>query len=116
MRSGTVLSTTKSHTPTEPLCVAIITHIMHYTIGGLPVDASVRVMSSSSIIHPRPHAYARAIPALWAAGELILGAHRHGRNRLACAASSLLAAVVFGRVAGDGGIVSGSGMEARRKG
>ncbi|KAJ6484637.1 Flavocytochrome c [Mycena sanguinolenta] len=84
---GTV-ATTKSYTPTEPLCVAIITPVVHYTMGGLAVDPSARVLSS---ITRTP------IPGLWAAGEVIGGVH--GRNRLA--GSSLLEAVVFGRVAGQ---------------
>ncbi|KAJ7242180.1 Flavocytochrome c [Mycena haematopus] len=85
---GTV-ATTKSYTPSEPLCVAIITPVVHYTMGGLSVDASARVLSDTT---------GNAIRGLWAAGEVIGGVH--GRNRLA--GSSLLEAVVFGRIAGEG--------------
>ncbi|KAJ6484610.1 hypothetical protein C8R45DRAFT_1214659 [Mycena sanguinolenta] len=67
-------STTNSYTPTEPLCVAIITPVVHYAMGGLAVDPSGR--SLSSITHT-------PIPGLWAAGEVIGGAHGHGRHRLA---------------------------------
>jgi succinate dehydrogenase/fumarate reductase flavoprotein subunit len=64
-------------------------------MGGLAVDASARVLHSTSTHDtqtPTP------IPGLWAAGEVIGGVH--GRNRLA--GSSLLEAVVFGRIAGEG--------------
>ncbi|KAJ7056026.1 Flavocytochrome c [Mycena amicta] len=74
----------------EQLHVAIITPVVHYTMGGLAVDASARVLSSTQEATP--------IPGLYAAGELIGGVH--GQNRLA--GSSLLEAVVFGRVAGAG--------------
>ncbi|KAK6974761.1 fumarate reductase [Favolaschia claudopus] len=75
-----------SYTPDETLHVAIITP----TMGGLTVDASARVLTSGDEAKP--------IPGLWAAGEVIGGVH--GRNRLA--GSSLLEAVVFGRIAGEG--------------
>ncbi|KAJ6516715.1 Flavocytochrome c [Mycena vitilis] len=78
------------YTSTEPLHVAIITPVVHYTMGGLAVDGSARVLTASSS--------ATSIPGLWAAGEVIGGVH--GRNRLA--GSSLLEAVVFGRIAGEG--------------
>ncbi|KAJ7734212.1 Flavocytochrome c [Mycena olivaceomarginata] len=77
-------ATTAAYTPTEPLHVAIITPVVHYTMGGLSVDASARVLRASS---SPPSAV--AIPGLWAAGEVIGGVH--GRNRLA--GSSLLEAV-----------------------
>ncbi|KAJ7348411.1 Flavocytochrome c [Mycena albidolilacea] len=93
-RSGSpAAATTAAYTPTEPLHVAIITPVVHYTMGGLSVDASARVLRASS---SSPSAV--AIPGLWAAGEVIGGVH--GRNRLA--GSSLLEAVVFGRIAGAG--------------
>ncbi|KAJ7753003.1 Flavocytochrome c [Mycena metata] len=76
------------YTSTESLHVAIITPVVHYTMGGLTVDASARVLSSNPNQLP--------IPGLYAAGEVIGGVH--GRNRLA--GSSLLEAVVFGRIAG----------------
>ncbi|KAJ7099825.1 Flavocytochrome c [Mycena epipterygia] len=76
------------YTADEPLHVAIITPVVHYTMGGLTVDAQARVLSAAS---------AAPIPGLFAAGEVIGGVH--GRNRLA--GSSLLEAVVFGRIAGE---------------
>ncbi|KAJ7679675.1 FAD binding domain-containing protein [Mycena rosella] len=78
-----------SYTAEEPLHVAIITPVVHYTMGGLAVDAHARVLTADS---------ATPIPGLFAAGEVIGGVH--GRNRLA--GSSLLEAVVFGRLAGEG--------------
>ncbi|KAF8186057.1 FAD binding domain-containing protein [Mycena galopus ATCC 62051] len=82
-------TTTDAYTPTEPLHVAIITPVVHYTMGGLTTDASARALSASADA---------PIPGLWAAGEVIGGVHE--RNRLA--GSSLLEAVVFGRVVGEG--------------
>ncbi|KAF7300845.1 Flavocytochrome C [Mycena kentingensis (nom. inval.)] len=76
------------YSPTETLHVAIITPVVHYTMGGLAVDASARVLSESGT----------PIDGLWAAGEVMGGVH--GKNRLA--GSSLLEAVVFGRIAGNG--------------
>ncbi|KAJ7088366.1 Flavocytochrome c [Mycena belliarum] len=77
------------YTPNEELHVAVITPVVHYTMGGLTVDARARVLAAGT---------AQPIPGLWAAGEVIGGVH--GRNRLA--GSSLLEAVVFGRIAGAG--------------
>ncbi|KAJ7486331.1 Flavocytochrome c [Mycena galericulata] len=88
----------------EPLHVAIITPVVHYTMGGLAVDAHARVLSLSapSTDHANLEESATPIPGLWAAGEVIGGVH--GRNRLA--GSSLLEAVVFGRIAGEGAAAS----------
>ncbi|KAJ7269917.1 Flavocytochrome c [Mycena rebaudengoi] len=72
----------------SPLHVAIITPVVHYTMGGLTVDAHGRVLDAAAAV---------PIPGLFAAGEVIGGVH--GRNRLA--GSSLLEAVVFGRLAGE---------------
>ncbi|KAJ7096998.1 Flavocytochrome c [Mycena crocata] len=77
-----------AYSPDEALAVAIITPVVHYTMGGLTVDARARVLSAADGAPP--------IPGLFAAGEVIGGVH--GRNRLA--GSSLLEAVVFGRIAG----------------
>ncbi|KAJ7749799.1 Flavocytochrome c, partial [Mycena maculata] len=77
-----------TYTSTEQLHVAIITPVVHYTMGGLSVDAHARVLSAGG----------QPIPGLFAAGEVIGGVH--GRNRLG--GSSLLEAVVFGRIAGEG--------------
>jgi succinate dehydrogenase/fumarate reductase flavoprotein subunit len=57
-------------------------------MGGLTVDAHGRVLDAAAAV---------PIPGLFAAGEVIGGVH--GRNRLA--GSSLLEAVVFGRLAGE---------------
>ena len=67
--------------------VAIMTPVLHYTMGGLEIDAESRVVGSSG----------KPIPGLFAAGEVASGVH--GANRLG--GSSLLGCVVFGRVAGD---------------
>ncbi|KAI0930652.1 hypothetical protein AcV5_007311 [Taiwanofungus camphoratus] len=67
--------------------VAIMTPVLHYTMGGLEIDAESRVLSSPG----------KPIPGLFAAGEVAGGVH--GANRLG--GSSLLGCVVFGRVSGD---------------
>ena len=64
---------------------AIVTPVVHYTMGGLRIDEDGRVMN-----HNGP------IANLYAAGELAGGIH--GRNRLG--GNSLLDCVVFGRVTG----------------
>ncbi|OCB85175.1 fumarate reductase [Sanghuangporus baumii] len=68
--------------------VAIMTPVLHYTMGGLEIDPEARVLASGE------HG---PIPGLFAAGEVAGGVH--GANRLG--GSSLLGCVVFGRVAGD---------------
>jgi len=67
--------------------VAVMTPVLHYTMGGLEIDPESRVIGSSS----------KPIPGLFAAGEVAGGVH--GANRLG--GSSLLGCVVFGRVSGD---------------
>lgn len=67
--------------------VAIMTPVLHYTMGGLEIDPESRVLAPG----------AKPIPGLFAAGEVAGGVH--GANRLG--GSSLLGCVVFGRVAGD---------------
>ncbi|KAJ6497809.1 FAD binding domain-containing protein [Mycena sanguinolenta] len=67
--------------------VAIMTPVLHYTMGGLEIDAESRVIDSNG----------KPIPGLFAAGEVAGGVH--GANRLG--GSSLLGCVVFGRVSGD---------------
>lgn len=71
--------------------VGHITPVVHFTMGGVAIDTSARVLrrDDSSLI---------PIPGLWAAGEITGGIH--GLNRLA--GSSLLECVVFGRLAGEG--------------
>ncbi|PPQ98381.1 hypothetical protein CVT24_004060 [Panaeolus cyanescens] len=67
--------------------VAIMTPVLHYTMGGLEIDTESRVLDKSG----------KPIPGLFAAGEVAGGVH--GANRLG--GSSLLGCVVFGRVSGD---------------
>ncbi len=65
--------------------VAIITPVIHYTMGGLKVDEKTHVLSSKGPIR-----------GLYASGEVMGGVH--GKNRLG--GNSLLDCVVYGRVAG----------------
>lgn len=67
--------------------VALMTPVLHYTMGGLEIDAESQVLDTSG----------KPIPGLFASGEIAGGVH--GANRLG--GSSLLGCVVFGRVAGD---------------
>lgn len=67
--------------------VAIMTPVLHYTMGGLEIDAESRVVGKEG----------KPIAGLFAAGEVAGGVH--GANRLG--GSSLLGCVVFGRVSGD---------------
>merc|ERR1712190_526631 len=60
----------------------------HYCMGGLEIDTDSAVLSTST---------GKAIPGLYAAGEVAGGVH--GNNRLG--GNSLLDCVVFGRVAGQ---------------
>jgi len=71
---------------TQPFYVAIITPVIHYCMGGLEVDVDSAVLDTKS---------GKAIPGLYAAGEVAGGIH--GNNRLG--GNSLLDCVVFGRVA-----------------
>merc|ERR1719335_762356 len=72
---------------TEPFYVAIITPVIHYCMGGLEVDVDSAVLDTKT---------GKAIPGLYAAGEVAGGIH--GNNRLG--GNFLLDCVVFGRVAG----------------
>merc|ERR1719215_1799060 len=71
----------------EPFYVAIITPVIHYCMGGLEIDVDSAVVGKGG----------KAIPGLYAAGEVAGGIH--GNNRLG--GNSLLDCVVFGRVAGE---------------
>merc|ERR1712127_28998 len=71
---------------TQKFYVAIITPVIHYCMGGLEVDVNSLVLDGKG----------KAIPGLYAAGEVAGGIH--GNNRLG--GNSLLDCVVFGRVAG----------------
>ena len=64
-----------------------MTPVLHYTMGGLEIDAEAHVLAPGGA----------PLPGLFAAGEVAGGVH--GANRLG--GSSLLGCVVFGRVAGD---------------
>jgi len=70
----------------EPFYVAIITPVIHYCMGGLEIDVNSACIGANG----------KAIPGLYAAGEVAGGVH--GNNRLG--GNSLLDCVVFGRVAG----------------
>merc|ERR1712187_881197 len=70
----------------EPFYVAIITPVIHYCMGGLEIDVDSACIGANG----------KAIPGLYAAGEVAGGVH--GNNRLG--GNSLLDCVVFGRVAG----------------
>merc|ERR1719219_1568303 len=74
-----------SSVKSEPFYVAIITPVIHYCMGGLEIDVDSTVLSTST---------GKAIPGLYAAGEVAGGVH--GNNRLG--GNSLLDCVVFGRV------------------
>ncbi|CAJ1375942.1 unnamed protein product, partial [Effrenium voratum] len=75
-----------SKVKSEPFYSAIITPVIHYCMGGLEIDELSAVVDKSG----------KAIPGLYAAGEVAGGVH--GNNRLG--GNSLLDCVVFGRVAG----------------
>mmetsp|Transcript_14285 Transcript_14285/g.24438 ORF Transcript_14285/g.24438 Transcript_14285/m.24438 type:complete len:616 (+) Transcript_14285:50-1897(+) len=70
----------------EYFYVGQVTPVVHYTMGGLAVNARTSVLDASG----------NEIPGLFATGEVMGGVH--GVNRLG--GSSLLDCVVFGRVAG----------------
>ncbi|GAA5863200.1 hypothetical protein JCM8547_002863 [Rhodosporidiobolus lusitaniae] len=70
-----------------PFHVALMTPVLHYTMGGLEIDPESRVLDRAK----------KPIEGLFASGEVAGGVH--GANRLG--GSSLLGCVVFGRVAGD---------------
>merc|ERR1719428_421063 len=72
---------------TEQFYVAIITPVIHYCMGGLEIDENSACLDAKG----------KAIPGLYAAGEVAGGVH--GNNRLG--GNSLLDRVVYGRVAGN---------------
>jgi len=71
----------------EELHVAIVTPVVHYTMGGIHVDTGAAVLKEGG---------GAPLGGLFAAGEAVGGVH--GKNRLG--GSALLECVVFGRVAG----------------
>lgn len=66
--------------------VSIVTPVVHYTMGGVEIDETARIIGKNG----------KAIPNLYATGEVCGGVH--GKNRLG--GNSLLDCVVFGRVSG----------------
>ncbi|GAA6005543.1 hypothetical protein JCM11491_003680 [Sporobolomyces phaffii] len=70
-----------------PFHVAVMTPVLHYTMGGLEGNTKAEVVNKQG----------QPISGLFASGEVVGGVH--GANRLG--GSSLLGCVVFGRVAGD---------------
>ncbi|KAJ6459264.1 hypothetical protein C8R45DRAFT_942292 [Mycena sanguinolenta] len=97
----------QSHTPTAPLCAAIITPVFYYTMGSLAVDASVRAMSSSSIIHLPP------TPRVCTRDSSPVGRRRTHPRRAESARVHGVVVAGGGGVwtgCGGGGVVSGSGV------
>merc|ERR1719356_1971377 len=74
----------------EQFYVAIITPVIHYCMGGLEIDVNSACLGANG----------KAIPGLYAAGEVAGGVH--GNNRLG--GNSLLDCVVFGRGAGKAAV------------
>ncbi|GAA5938557.1 uncharacterized protein JCM15063_005353 [Sporobolomyces koalae] len=70
-----------------PFHVALMTPVLHYTMGGLEGNTKAEILDTKG----------KPISGLFASGEVVGGVH--GANRLG--GSSLLGCVVFGRVAGD---------------
>ncbi|KAL4452364.1 hypothetical protein ABPG75_008026 [Micractinium tetrahymenae] len=72
--------------PAEPVHVALITPVVHYTMGGVAINPEAQALDANGV----------PVPGLFAAGEVAGGVH--GANRLG--GNSLLECVVFGRRAG----------------
>ena len=72
--------------PDDSFWVAVVTPVLHFTMGGIQIDDASRVLSPSG-----------PVAGLYACGEMAGGVH--GANRLG--GSSLLGCVVYGRVAGN---------------
>lgn len=72
--------------PSKYYHVALITPVVHYTMGGLEINTDAAIMKQGGGV----------ISGLYGAGEVTGGVH--GKNRLA--GNSLLECVVFGRTAG----------------
>jgi FAD-dependent fumarate reductase len=71
-----------------------VTPAIHYTLGGVAIDAHGRVLNARG----------ERVPGLYAAGEVTGGVH--GNNRLAGAA--LCETIVFGRAAGEAAATDGA--------
>eukprot|EP00163_Fabomonas_tropica_P031725 TRINITY_DN764_c0_g1_i2.p1 TRINITY_DN764_c0_g1~~TRINITY_DN764_c0_g1_i2.p1 ORF type:complete len:723 (-),score=165.56 TRINITY_DN764_c0_g1_i2:129-2297(-) len=74
-----------------PYTVGIITPSVHYTMGGIIINAATQVQKTAG-----KSAITKPVTGVFAAGEITGGVH--GANRLA--GNSLLECVVFGRIAG----------------
>eukprot|EP01084_Bolivina_argentea_P260144 439207_1 len=83
---GKTVFPVKEWNPAKPINVAIITPAIHYTMGGVAIDPSTRVLKEDGT----------HISGLFAAGEVTGGVHN--KNRLG--GNSLIECVVFGRYAG----------------
>lgn len=75
-----------NYVPEAPFWAAQVTPVLHYTMGGVEVDAHARVQGPDG-----------SLPGLFAAGEV--GGGIHGENRLG--GSGLLTCLVYGRVAAE---------------
>jgi len=75
--------------------VAVVTPIVHYTMGGLSINGRAQVLDREG----------NPIPGLYAAGEVTGGVH--GKNRLG--GSALLECVVYGREAGKSALEAVAG-------
>eukprot|EP01126_Amoeba_proteus_P045292 TRINITY_DN5063_c0_g1_i1.p1 TRINITY_DN5063_c0_g1~~TRINITY_DN5063_c0_g1_i1.p1 ORF type:complete len:634 (+),score=131.93 TRINITY_DN5063_c0_g1_i1:139-1902(+) len=81
--------------------VAVVTPVVHYTMGGLKIDGKAQVLKQSD---------GSPLPGLFAAGEVTGGVH--GKNRLG--GSALLECVVYGRVAGSSALAYGAALRSSR--
>ncbi|KAI8911218.1 FAD binding domain-containing protein [Powellomyces hirtus] len=72
--------------PQDEFWVAVVTPVLHFTMGGIQIDDESRVLQQGG----------KHVDGLFACGEVAGGVH--GANRLG--GSSLLGCVVYGRVAG----------------
>jgi len=83
--------------PNQMYLVALITPCIHYTMGGIAINASAEVLLEPSRSESHGNASHPIVLGLYAAGECTGGVH--GANRLA--GNSLLECAVFGRIAGS---------------
>lgn len=90
-RFGKVTFPVKTFRSDQKLFAAIVTPVLHYSMGGIKIDSSAQVqcIRSDGVREP--------VDRLFAAGECTGGLH--GSDRLA--GNSLLECVVFGRIAGE---------------
>ena len=70
-----------------PFYAGLVTPVLHYTMGGLKINANGEVMGKDD----------KKIEGLYAAGEIIGGLH--GKNRLG--GNALTECLVFGRIIGE---------------